>query len=573
VKELKGIPAAPGLARGVSRQWKDVTLEVPSFKPVDPAAEKIRLAQARWEAGRQLQALVARVSKQVGEAEAVLFEAQAMFLNDTALVGRAESKIDSGLNAEQAWQQACEHFASQLEGLPDETLQARAADVRDVGRRVFETLLGIQTGFKLDDQSILLARDLVPSQTVALDTSKVLAFCTAEGGATSHTAILAKALGIPAVVGIGDELLQIPDGRILLVDGTAGLVASDPDPELLAKFEQRIQAEQVRRQLETELSDRPAMTRDGHRVEVAANVGSVEDARKALEHNAEGIGLLRTEFLFLNRKTPPDEQTQFAAYKTILDLMDSRPVVVRTLDVGGDKEVPYYDFGPEANPFLGYRAIRISLDRPVEFKSQLRALLRAGVGHDLRIMFPMIAMLAEVHQAKEMIEEARAELRSDRIAVVESVQVGIMVEIPAVAMLAERFAPEVDFFSIGTNDLTQYTFAAERGNKRVSHLNDPCHPAILRQIEQVVKAAHVHGKWVGVCGEMAGDLQAVPILLGLGVDELSMSPAQIPGAKQIIRQWSLADAQKLAGQALDLDSSEAVRKTVRRAQASNIDTK
>jgi phosphoenolpyruvate-protein phosphotransferase len=350
-------------------------------------------------------------------------------------------------------------------------------------------------------------------------------------------------------------------------------VASDPNPELLAKFEQRIQAEQVRRQLETELSDRPAMTRDGHRVEVAANVGSVEDARKALEHNAEGIGLLRTEFLFLNRKTPPDEQTQFAAYKTILDLMDSRPVVVRTLDVGGDKEVPYYDFGPEANPFLGYRAIRISLDRPVEFKSQLRALLRAGVGHDLRIMFPMIAMLAEVHQAKEMIEEARAELRSDRIAVVESVQVGIMVEIPAVAMLAERFAPEVDFFSIGTNDLTQYTFAAERGNKRVSHLNDPCHPAILRQIEQVVKAAHVHGKWVGVCGEMAGDLQAVPILLGLGVDELSMSPAQIPGAKQIIRQWSLADAQKLAGQALDLDSSEAVRKTVRRAQASNIDTK
>jgi phosphoenolpyruvate-protein phosphotransferase len=458
---------------------------------------------------------------------------------------------------------ACEYFAAQLESLPDETLSARSADVRDVERRVIEALLGIQTGLSLESQTILLARDLAPSQTAALDTSKVIAFCTVEGGATSHTAILAKSLGIPAVVGIGEKLSEIPDGTTLLVDGTAGLVASDPDPELLAEFDRRIQAERDRRNYEAELAHQPALTLDGHRVEVVANVGSIDDARRALEHNAEGIGLLRTEFLFLNRKRPPDEQTQFSAYKTILDLMETRPVVVRTLDIGGDKVVPYYDFGPEANPFLGYRAIRISLTRPEEFNSQLRALLRAGAGHDLRIMFPMIATLDEVRQAKKLVDEVTAELHSNQIDAAKGVQVGIMVEIPAVALMAERFASEVDFFSIGTNDLTQYTFAAERGNKRLFHLNDPCHPAILRQVERVAQAAHVQGKWVGVCGEMAGDLQAIPLLLGLGVDELSMSPAQIPSAKQVIRQWSLAEAQRLAGQALDLDSAEAVRKTVR----------
>lgn len=568
-KELKGIPAAQGLARGVAKQWKDAAFNLPSYLPIDLSAEKIRLEEARREAESQLHALAAEVSRQVGDAEAALLEAQAMFLNDIALVSKAESEIDSGLNAEGAWRHACEYFAVQLESLPDESLRARAADVRDVERRVIGILLGVHTGLILDTQAILLARDLTPSQTAGLDTSKVMAICTAEGGATSHTAILAKALGIPAVVGIGNKLLEISDGTMLLVDGTVGLVASNPDPKLLAKFDQRIQAERQRRKHEAELALQPAVTLDGHRVEVVANVGSVEDTRKALEHRAEGIGLLRTEFLFLNRNGPPDEETQFAAYKTILELMEMRPVVVRTLDIGGDKEVPYYDFGAEANPFLGYRAIRISLDRPVEFKSQLRALLRAGAGHDLRIMFPMIATFDEVRRLKQLFEDARYELRSNQVEMADRVQVGIMVEIPAVALLAERFAPEVDFFSIGTNDLTQYTFAAERGNKRLSHLNDSCHPAILLQIERVVQAAHAHGKWVGVCGEMAGDLQAIPVLLGLGVDELSMAPAQIPSAKRVIRQWNFADAQKLARQVLDLDGSEAVRKTVEHNSTSN----
>jgi len=561
-KELRGIPAARGLARGVSRQWKDAAFVIPDAKPVDLTAEKQHLVEARHEAESQLYALSVQVSQQVGDAKAALLEAQAMFLNDTVLVSKAETEIDRGMNAEQAWHQACEYFAAQLESLPDETLRARSADVRDVGRRVIEILLGVQAELALDNQTILLARDLAPSQTAALDTSKVMAFCTAEGGSTSHTAILANALGIPAVVGVGDELLEIADGTFLLIDGTAGLLVSNPTLELLADFDQRILAESEQRERETEFATQPAVTTDGHRVEIVANVGSIENARKALEYGAEGIGLLRTEFLFLNRNKPPDEQTQFAAYRTILDLMETRPVVARTLDVGGDKEVPYYDFGVDANPFLGYRAIRISLDRPADFKSQLRALLRAGAGHDLRIMFPMIATLAEARQAKKLFEEAQAELQANNVDMAKEVQVGIMVEIPAVALLAEQFAPEVDFFSIGTNDLTQYTFAAERGNKHVSHLNDPCHPAILRQIERVVQAAHEQGKWVGVCGEMAGDSQAIPLLLGLGIDELSMSPAQIPSAKQMIRNWSFANAQDLAHRALDLDGAEAVRKTV-----------
>ncbi|MCQ3936410.1 MAG: phosphoenolpyruvate--protein phosphotransferase [Chloroflexi bacterium] len=560
--ELKGIPAAPGLAKGPALRWDQRPLQIPKFVPADSQAEKTRLGGARQNAAMQLRELANQVAKQIGEAEASLFEAQAMFLEDAVLVQKAEGAIDSGMNAEQAWHDACEYFASQLEAMPDETLRARSADVRDVGRRVLEILTGVQAAPALTKQSIILARDLAPSQTAVLDKSKVLAFCTAEGGPTSHTAILAKALGIPAIVGLGDAVLDIPDETLLLVDGNTGALASNPTPDLVADFGQRILADGEKRQREHELAAQPSLTRDGHRIEIAANVGSVEDARLALQHGAEGIGLLRTEFLFLNRSQPPDEQTQYSAHRTILDLMGSRPVVVRTLDVGGDKEVPYLDFGHEANPFLGYRAIRISLDHPDDFKVQLRALLRAGAGHDLRIMFPMIASLEEVIKAKGLLAEAQMELRSAGREMAENVQIGIMVEIPSVALLAERFAREVNFFSIGTNDLTQYTLAAERGNKRVSHLNDPCHPAVLKEIQQVVLAAHRAGIWVGVCGEMAGDSQAIPILLGLGVDELSMSPRQIPSAKQVVRNWSLADAQELARRALEMDNARAVRRMI-----------
>lgn len=560
--ELKGFPAAPGLARGPSLRWDQHPLQIPKFTPSDLTAEKKRLDGARQQAGQQLRDLAAQITDQVGEAQATLFEAQAMFLEDTVLIEKAEGAIDSGSNAEQAWHDACEYFAIQLENMSDETLRARSADVRDVGRRVLEVLMGVQSAPLLTKQVVIIARDLAPSQTALLDKSKVLAFCTAQGGPTSHTAILARALGIPAVVGLGETILNIQNGTVLLVDGNNGLIGSNPTPNLIADFDQRVLAENEKRFRENELATQPAVTRDGHRVEIVANVGSVEDARDALKFGAEGIGLLRTEFLFLNRSQPPDEQTQYSAYRTIMEMMKDRPVVVRTLDIGGDKEVPYFDFGAEANPFLGYRAIRISLDHPQDFKVQLRAILRAGAGRDLRIMFPMIATVDEVIRAKNLLAEARAELQSGHEAFAEKVQTGIMVEIPSVVLLAERFARQVDFFSIGTNDLTQYTLAAERGNRHVAHLSDPCQPAVLKEIQQVVTAAHQAGIWVGVCGEMAGDLQAVPILLGLGVDELSMAPRQIPLVKQVVRNWSIKDVQELMVQVLVLDDAVTIRRAV-----------
>jgi phosphoenolpyruvate-protein phosphotransferase len=560
--QLKGIPAAPGLAKGRSFQWAQRSPNIPNFAITDFTLEKKRLSEARNIAIGQLRDLVEQVSAELSTVEAALFEAQAMFLEDAALISRAETVIESKMNAEYAWHTACEHFAAQLESLPDETLRARSADVHDVGRRVIEILTGVQAVPTLTERLILIARDLLPSQTVLLDKTKVLAFCTGEGGPTSHTAILAKAMGIPAVVGLGEQILNMPDGTLVLVDGTNGLVCPDPTLEAIANFDRQLLLDTQRRSQDTAGAFEPAITRDGHRIEVVANVGSVDDARVALEQGAEGIGLLRTEFLFLNRSQPPDEQTQFTTYRSILEIMGPRPVVVRTLDVGGDKETPYFDFGPEANPFLGYRAIRISLDHPDDFKVQLRALLRAGRDHDLRIMFPMIASLEEVQKAKKLLAEAAAELQIGTISFAERVQVGIMVEIPSVVLLAEHFAHQVDFFSIGTNDLTQYTLAAERGNKRVSHLSDPCHPAVLREINQTVSAAHQSGIWVGVCGEMAGDLQAIPILLGLGVDELSMTPRQIPPAKQVIRSWSLSAAQQLSHQVLAMESPGAIRQAV-----------
>jgi phosphoenolpyruvate-protein phosphotransferase len=559
---LRGIAAAPGLAKGAALHLSHSGFEIPRYRPEDLQAEVVRLAEARNKANAQLRALMAEMEQQAGVAEAAVFEAQAMFLSDPVLVARAETEISRGQNAEQAWHAASEFFAGQLDALPDATLRARAADVRDVSRRVIDILCGRDSARSIRKQGVIVARDLAPSQTAALDRSLVTAFCTAEGGPTSHTAILSRALGIPAVVGLGEVILDVAEGTVLLVDGESGEVIVDPSPDMEESFHAKMFSEQKARAGRLESALRPAVTRDGHRVEVVANVGHVEDARSAVQYGAEGIGLLRTEFLFLNREQMPDEEAQFESYRVIFDLMGGRPVVVRTLDIGADKEVPYLDFGAEANPFLGYRAIRISLDHPDDFKMQLRALLRAGADHDLRVMFPMIATLEEVRRAKELVAEAQDELKSRSIASVKNPQIGIMVEIPSVALLADLFAREVDFFSIGTNDLTQYTLAAERGNKRVSRLNDPCHPAVLRQIEQVVRAAREEGIWVGVCGEMGGDPQAIPILLGLGVNELSMASAQIPSAKQIVREWKLEDARALAQRTLRQESAEAVRRLV-----------
>jgi phosphoenolpyruvate-protein phosphotransferase len=519
---------------------------------------------ARGAAHEQISQLKATVSATASLTEAAIFDAHLMFLDDAALLQKAQTAIDAGTSAEAAWMDGIEFFAAQLAHLPDPTLQARAADVRDVGRRVLDQLLGRPAAsVELRAPSVVVARDLAPSQIASLPVARVLAFCTAEGGPTSHTAILAKAWGKPAVVALGKAVLEISDGIQLLVDGNRGEVVIDPDEETAQAFALRRQQSEKVAASALATAGEPAITLDRRRVEIAANIGSVEDAATALEYGAEGVGLLRTEFLYLDRQSAPTEEDHLAAYRAILQTMGTRPVIARTQDIGGDKTVPYLDLPHEANPFLGWRAIRISLDRPEVFAIQLRALWRASPGHDLRIMFPMIATPDELRGAKAALDRARLDVAASNQPVAARVQVGMMVEVPSAAVLADQFARDVDFFSIGTNDLTQYTLAADRTNERVVALSDACHPAVLRLIHQVVESAHREDRWVGVCGELAGDADAVPLLLGLGVDELSMAPQRIPAVKAIVRQWSYTRAQQLARQALTVSSAAAARTLVR----------
>lgn len=571
MKTISGYPASSGIAVGPSYLYQSVEIEIERRQITEPEAEWARLEQALATADEQLEGLRLQMEQEASADEAAIFGAHRLFLKDPALLKGVRAELEENqINIESAWFDATESYASQMEALEDEYFRARAADIRDVANRVLRILLGIEAP-SLGDlvvPSVIIARDLTPSDTASMDKSLVLAFCTAEGGPTSHTAILAKALSLPAIVGIGPEVLQISARTLLAVDGASGEVIVDPDKATIRDFEARCEALALQSQDELSHALEAAITIDGEQVEVVANVGSVGDTRSALEHGAEGIGLLRTEFLYLERDTEPDEQEQFEIYSEILDMMEQRPVVVRTLDVGGDKELAYIDLGQEDNPFLGWRAIRMCLDEPDLFKVQLRALLKAGVGHDLRIMFPMISNLEEVRQAKQILHEATQELKARGELYAEQVQVGIMVEVPSVAVLADRFALEVDFFSIGTNDLTQYTMAAERTNERVAHLGDACHPAILRQIKHVIEEAHKQGIWVGLCGELAGDPSAVPILLGLGLDEFSMSPGCIPHAKAVIRTWSKADASRLAQEVLDFDSAMQVREYVKARQPS-----
>jgi phosphoenolpyruvate-protein phosphotransferase len=559
---FKGIAASPGMANGPAKIWIKQQVKIPRYTITDTATEHSRLVRAIATSKIELEGIRDKLVQEGHKAEAAVFDAHLLMLEDSSLLAMVDESLQKqSLNVEAAWNDAIQFFADQMDGIPDPTLQARAADIRDVGKRVIDHLLGVESNatLVLKEPSVVVARDLAPSETASLDKSKVLALCTAEGGATSHTAIFAKALGLPAVVGLGEKLLDIPSGSPLLVDGMLGEVIAFPDQGMRARFETGFLNAQQAASQEMSCTHDQAITKDGHRVEIVANIGQPNEAQIALDYGAEGVGLLRTEFLFLERKTAPNEEQQLAEYDKILDVMNLCPVVVRTIDVGGDKEIPYLNLGQEANPFLGWRAIRMCLDRPDFFKVQLRALLRSSPGHDLRIMFPMIATLAEIRQVKVLMEEARAEVLQAGHQVAEHIQVGIMVEIPSVAITADLFAREVDFFSIGTNDLTQYTMAAERTNPKVSHLGDACHPAVLRQIQNVIHAAHAAGIWVGVCGELAGDSDAVPILLGMGLDEFSMAPRAVPHAKHIIRQWTLQNALSLAQEVVNCDSAQAVR--------------
>jgi phosphoenolpyruvate-protein phosphotransferase len=537
-------------------------MRVPRQHSDDVAREIERLEAAVQQAESDLKALASRSVQQVGKEEAAIFSAQKTMLRDPELQSRVKKTIQKDwVNAEFAWQEGIQYYAAALRATHDSTLAARAADVEDVGRRVLALLMGRPTeAQELKEASIIVADDLAPADTVAFDRSRVLGFCTQGGGPTAHAAILAKALGVPCVVGLSAELGAVQNDSFLILNGDTGEVIIEPDGDTVSMFA-ALAAEQLDRQREAiRAAERPAVTRDGHHVEVVANVGSVTDAAEAVKNGAEGIGLLRTEFLFLERPTPPSEAEQVQAYSRIFETIGgSRPLVVRTLDIGGDKPARYLEMPKESNPFLGVRGIRLSLRYPEVFEGQLRALLIAGCGYDLRIMFPMVASVEEVEAAREAVERCQAALRAEGRAHCEKPQVGIMVEVPSAAVMARAFTPLVDFFSLGTNDLSQYTLAAERTSPDLARLADALHPAVLNLIRQVIEAAHERGKWVGVCGELAGEVLATPILLGLGLDEFSASPSLIPRLKQTIGRFAMEEARAIATKALTMSNAKAVR--------------
>ncbi len=576
MKTLHGIAASRGIAIGPAFHFRRADLHFARYTVEDRAAEWARCQAALEAARQQLAEVHAKAEAESGAEKAGIFEAHILMLEDPDLLEAVQKDIEErGINAEAALSDAAEKYAQMLDALDDEYLRARAADVRDVTARVLRILLGVDessmTGLQVP--SIILARDLTPSDTVMLDKSLVLGFCTAEGGATSHTAILARGLGLPAVVGAGPEILQIPSAATVAVNGGEGILLVQPDEETLAMYRARQAVTTLVLAQARQTAHMPAITRDGRRVEVVANIGNVEGAQAALETGAEGVGLLRTEFLYLERSHLPDEEEQYLAYRAIVDAFGDLPVILRTLDIGGDKKLPYLDLPDEMNPFLGLRAIRLCLAQPELFRPQLRAALRAGVGRNLKIMFPMVATLTEVREARSTLEQCRADLLAEGKSVAEKMEVGIMVEIPAAAMMVDRLATEVDFFSIGTNDLSQYTMAADRTNAQVASLADAFHPAVLRLIRDVIAAAHAQGKWVGLCGELAGEPLAIPILLGLGLDEFSMNLPAIPIAKQIIRALALEEMRRVAQATLELDAPEEVRALVRQqVLVANVDS-
>jgi phosphoenolpyruvate-protein phosphotransferase len=561
---LTGIPAAPGLTHGKTVILRKTELEVPQFD-IDDVEQEIQRMHSACEGARvEIVELIESVGERANSDEAAIFDAHKMFLEDVALLERAEKTISTGTNAEKAWIDAIEFFAQMMEQIPDETLSSRAVDIRDVGRRVLCHLLGTKMGnTMLNEPSVILGEDLSPSETASLDKNKVLAFCTASGGPTSHTAILAKAFGLPAVVGIGEQLLSVADDTLVLVDGNLGEIHIEPSDEFIAAFITREETVSALLAVAREAAQSPALTADGDHVEVVANVGGVVDAPLGISNGAEGIGLFRTEFLYLDRKSMPTEEEQIEAYVSVFSNYPGLPVVVRLLDIGGDKVIPYLNLPEELNPFLGWRGIRMLEGASEIFLHQFRALLQAGaqVEVDLKIMAPMVSGIAEVRAAKALLEKAKAELAAERMTFLADVEFGIMVEVPSAALLADRLAKEVDFFSIGTNDLTQYTLAVDRTNSKVAYLASSLNPAVLALIKKTIDCAHAEGKWVGLCGELAGEPLATPILLGLGLDEFSMSPARVPVIKQVMRKLHKDDCQRLTAKVLTLSTDAEVVQT------------
>jgi phosphocarrier protein FPr len=564
---LKAVPISEGFVLAPLYKYQAQRPVVPTHPAEDPEAEWTRLQAALENTSREVALLARRMKQSIGSNEGAIFDAHLLILQDPDLIQQARAGIDErGENAAFAWNAAITAAAESYRALDDPYLQQRAMDVEDVGAQVLFAMLHKEANGPIvfEEPVILYAADLTPTETSQLDMQMVLGIVTAGGGPTSHSAILARALGIPAVAGTGRMLDRQPNRTLIAINGFTGEVWLDPTVEVQEQIRERRAEWLGRREELLRTSQQLGMTKDGRRVEVFANIGGMNDARGALQNGAEGVGLLRTEFLFLTRETAPSEEEQCYLLREIFETMgQDRPVTVRTLDVGGDKELPYIQLPEEPNPFLGVRALRLSLSRPDLFLAQIRAILRAAVGYPCRIMFPMVADVEEIRKARQWVEKAHGDLSKENKAHAWPVELGIMVEIPSAALLAPVLASEVDFFSIGTNDLTQYTLAAERGNPALYHLADGLHPAVLRLVGEVVEASHQAGKWTGICGELGGDPEATAILVGLGVDELSLNPAGIPRIKAILRELTTDQARSLAEKALRCQTSAEVRELVR----------
>lgn len=554
--ELRGVPASPGIAIGPARRFQTPALAPPLDQPSgNEAAELQRLDDAldrtRADVVTQREAAASRL----GEARAAIFDAHALFLRDDELIRPAREAIATGQAASTAWNGSVEQMAAAWDRLDDPYLRARAGDLRSVGRQVLARLLGVPVPRPtLTEKGILVAHDLEPADAAGLDPAVCLGIVTSRGGPTSHAAVLARGLGIPAIVGAGEAVDAVNEGTVLGLDGSNGVIRVDPDPETVLELERRREREIEGERAALARAHEPARTLDDVTIEVAANIAGPDDVSPAVAAGADAIGLFRTEFLFLDRASMPGEDEQEATYRRAADALDGRPMLVRTLDAGADKPLPYLAQAPEPNPFLGVRGIRVGLARPEILDTQLRALVRVAADHPVRIMFPMIATVAELRAARDALDRAVA-----ATGVRERPPLGVMIEVPSAALLAGHLAAEVDFFSIGTNDLTQYVLAADRGNDAVAGLADPLHPAVLRLIGLAFEGAAAHGAWVGVCGELAGDPAATAVLIGLGVTELSMSAPVIPSVKDAVRAVALPSARALAARALDAPSAEAVR--------------
>lgn len=562
---INGIAASNGIAIAKAYRLIEPELSVEKRNIEDVEAEISRFKEAIQKSTAELEIIRNKAEQDLGADKAAIFDAHLLVLSDPELLSPVQDKIQSeNVNAEFSLHEIASMFITMFEQMDNEYMKERAADIRDVTKRVLSHLLGVHipNPSMIAEEVIIIAEDLTPSDTAQLNPVYVKGFTTDIGGRTSHSAIMARSLEIPAIVGTKTVTSSIENGDLVIIDGLNGEVHINPTPELVKRYEE-IQKSYASQKAEwAKLVNEKTVTKDGHQVELAANIGTPKDLQGVHKNGGEGIGLYRTEFLYMGRNEMPSEEEQFEAYKTVLEGMSGKSVVVRTLDIGGDKELPYLNLPKEMNPFLGYRAIRLCLNEQEIYRTQLRALLRASVYGNLKIMFPMIATLTEFRQAKAILEEVRQELLDNDIPVAEKIEIGIMVEIPSTAVMADVFAKEVDFFSIGTNDLIQYTMAADRMNERVSYLYQPYNPAILRLVKMVVDAAHKEGKWAGMCGEMAGDEVAIPILIGLGLDEFSMSATSILKARSLIRKLSLEEMKKLSQDVLVMDTNDQVKEAI-----------